>query len=477
MSSPFPFSLRLALAAALFSSTAFAQADYYVGDTLELPTFSSQDADHAVIAVNQYGDVVIANHSSIGAHTKQVEVNVLAPLGATGAAGFKLFSPLLVGDPSLDILQFGTDSCAKPDIEALSDDSFLVVWSRHESAQRVPSRLEVCRIVTRDGNGALLAQPTYISPQPGEGFVIDSSSNAGQAGFMPDIAAFGDSHPSMAYVVFAHETLNQVRPTNTYREYDIRCIKVDWMATVQTPTIGNVLTLDTEIAMDNINTFPYSGGLVLPDAVIDDGDNLVVAYEEYLVEPHLGQLGSNKGSIKLQRYSYSPFSLLNEVELSGYYASRHQRRPMIASSPADSENKIIIGWNETDNDSSIIHRSHFKSITFNSNSAGFSSPVSLPWDESFGIEDDLVTVAMSGLTELLVSSRRFTNKFELTSSFKQTASPDQLMNISTRVNYPWRPAVSLFDFSSFSVCFTSFEGAATHNPNLYKIYLTIQKLQ
>ncbi|MFT7517442.1 MAG: hypothetical protein ACI84O_001234, partial [Myxococcota bacterium] len=142
--------LKLVAVLSSFCTHSYAlQADYYLGDTLELNTLGQSNADHAVIAVNRYGDVIVVNHTSLSGDAKAVEVNILAPIGSSPADGFKLFTTERLGDPTLDVYQLGRDSCTKPDAETLGDNSFLVVWSRNELSGNHPSRLEICRILTR----------------------------------------------------------------------------------------------------------------------------------------------------------------------------------------------------------------------------------------------------------------------------------------------------------------------------------------
>lgn len=457
-----------------FGASAFAcQADYYIGDTLELNTLGAQDADHAVIAVNDYGDVIVVNHTSIGTSVKAVEVNILAPLGTAATDGFKLFNTRRLGDPTLNVYQSGGDSCTKPDAEALGDNSFLVVWSRHEINGLHSSRLEVCRIFTRDNSGNLLAQPVISSPSVGIGFVIDDVSNAGDAGFMPDIAAYHGASQSEAYVVYAHEQSSTTLTIGTYRKYKVKCINVDWPSINSAPSLGYIKTLERDVPFDNFNTHPYSGGMLLPDAVIDDGENLVVAYEQYSLD-YINSVVT--GNIQLRRYSRAPFTLLDSVELSGSVSSRHQRRPMLATSDGDSSNNLLIAWKEISDDSSIPNQAHFRSITFNTFSPGHNSPVTIPWNSTIGIEDNLPYVAVSARTRALITAKKFSSTNKLASSLDFVGAPPVSDYVNTTVNFPWRPAVAILDYNNCSLGYVCFEGAAINSPNQYKIYLTIQKL-
>ncbi|MDP6963477.1 MAG: hypothetical protein QGF46_04850 [Planctomycetota bacterium] len=470
---PFLFSLGLLFCA---PTIVVAQADYFIGDTLELPTLANRDADHAVIAVNRYGDVVVANHTSVGMHSKAVEANVITPIGRSATDGFSLHNTILVGDPTLNIFSSGADSCTKPDVEALSDNSFVLVWSRHDLSLQENSRLETCRIFTRDLQGNLLNQPKVIRVQRGEGFVINDTSTSGEAGFMPDIAAFTDSVTNRSFVVYAHEQENRTLHSAQIREYEIRVNKIDWPMRYGAPDIGNTISLESGIPIDNYTASPYNGGLVLPDAVIDDFGHLVVVFEQYVIAPHLGHSGTPHGTIQMRRYLASPLSLLDSIEFQGYTPDAHSRRPMIATSDLDSSNDILLSYVDLGDNRDDLHRAHFKKIRFSTSASGHSAPLSLPWDESVGIQDDLPNVAKSGNAQMMISSRTFPNSFKLSS---MTSSPSSLISngrVQTQINYPWRPAAKIFDFNNFSVGYYAFEGANIYDPSQYKVYFKIQKL-
>ena len=462
----------------LLSLNASAQADYYVGETIELNTIGNQSADHAAIAVNRFGDVIVVNHTGVHATAKAVELNALAPLGDFKSSGFKLFNTRRLADPTLNIFGVGNDSCSKPDVESLGDGSFLVVWARHDLSGDQLSRIEVCKIITRNIYGSLLPQVQIITPRTGEGFVLDDTSKSGDAGFMPDIASYKGNSATKAIVVFAHEKSTFSSLTNTFRDYDLLGKKIQWPRGSSSPNLGPLVTLETNITFDNVNTSPYAGGLVLPDAVIDDAGALTIAYESYLISPHWLHFGPPKGSIQLRRYSQADLSLLDEVEFTGHGVERHQRRPMVATSNKDADNMLILGWNEVDASNSVVPRSHFRAITFNEITSGYSAPQVIPWDESFGNRDDLATVAMSAQASLIMTSRTLPNRKSLNGAFKSNQQPATTRDFAPQSDHPWRPAMAIHDLpDSRSICYISFEGPSNNNPSLDKIHLTIQRLR
>jgi hypothetical protein len=465
------------LVALLISLHASAQADYYVEDTLELDTVGSSEADHSIIAVNSFGDVIIVNHTTVGSHSKAVEVNILAPLGSSLADGFKLFNTELLGHPNIQVFGVGNDTCIKPDAEALGDGTFLAVWSRHDLSGTRTSQIEACKIITRDSSGNLLPQIQIIAPQPGEGVIIDNTAIPGEAGFMPDIAAFHNSGSTSAFVVFAHEDGMLRGSTNTFRDYSLIAKRIDWPRGSSSPSILSATTIETDIPFDNQNSMPYSGGMVLPDAVLDDGGNLTVVYESYLIAPHNWHFGPAIGSIQLRRYSQQSLALLDEIEFRGHHQNSHQRRPMIATSNDDARNLVSIGWNDFGISTVSSHRVHFRGVDFNTSTAGHNPPQVVPWDETFGIADDLANVAMSGQAKLIMVSRRLANSNLLMGRFKLPQQPVSYKDFAPANNHPWRPAMAIYDLpSSRSLSYLSYEGPSSSNPLLYSIYFTIQEL-
>jgi hypothetical protein len=463
-----------ALVPLLLSLNANAQADYYIGDTIELNTIGNQSADHAAIAVNHFGDVIIVNHTSVNSRKKAVELNALAPLGETRSSGYKRFNTRLLGDPTLNIFGVGNDSCSKPDVESMGDGSFLVVWSRHDLSGDQPSRVEACKISTRHIYGGLMPQVQILTTRTGEGILIDDTSNYGEAGFMPDIASYKGAGVSKAIVVFAHEQSVYTSSTKTFRDYDLVGKKIHWPLGSSSPTLWPLVTLETNIPVDNVNTSPYSGGLVLPDAVIDDTGALTIAYESYLISPHQWHFGPPRGSIQLRRYS-TDLSPLDEIEFNGHGLDRHQRRPMIATSDKDATNMLILGWNDLDANNDGNHRAHFRAITFQENSV---SNFVVPWDESFGGKDDMANVAMSGQSRLIMTTRTLPNRKSLNGAFKSTHLPTITKDFAPNSDRPWRPAMSIHDLpNSRSISYLSFEGPATSDPSISRIHLTIQRLR
>jgi hypothetical protein len=466
-----------ALVPLLICFSANAQADYYVGNTIELPSIGNGSADHAAIAVNHFGDTVIVNHTSASSTRKAVELNALAPLGVSHGDGFKLFNTRLLGDPTLNIFGVGNDHCTKPAVESLGDGSFLAVWSRHDLSGAQPSRIEICKISTRNIFGNLLPQVQILTTRTGEGILLDDTSISGDAGFMPDIASNKTAGSSKAIAIFAHEQSRYKSYTNTFRDYDLRAKKIHWPRTSSSPTLGPLVTLETNIPIDNVNTEAYAGGLVLPDAVIDDAGALIIVYESYLISPHNWHFGPSEGSIQLRRYSES-LSLFDEIEFQGHGTARHQRRPMIATSDKDATNAVTLAWNDIDDNVSLSHRAHFRSVTFTGNTAGHTTPMVIPWDESFGQKDDMVNVAMSKHAKLVMTTRTLLNRKALYGTFAQSSKPPVTNEFADNSPQPWRPAIAIHDLPDFrSLNYLCFEGPSASDSSIDRITLSIRLLR
>jgi hypothetical protein len=150
---------------------------------------------------------------------------------------------------------------------------------------------------------------------------------------------------------------------------------------------------------------------------------------------------------------------------------------MIATSDKDETNMLTLGWNDLDVNNSGAHRAHFRTVTFNENTSGHATPQVIAWDESFGNKDDLATVAMSGQSRLIMTTRTLTNRKSLNGAFKSKSLPTTTRDFVPSSDNPWRPAMSIHDLpDSRSLNYLSFEGPATSDPSLDRIHLTIQRL-
>ncbi|MHC4838908.1 MAG: hypothetical protein ACYTF3_12080, partial [Planctomycetota bacterium] len=184
----------LALAAAPIA----AQQTVGFGQTAELPTVATSGADHATIAANSYGDSFVAWHGKFASGFHVVEGALITYEAGTFTSGQG--TKWVLGDATLGIMGANGDTCTKPDVIAMPDDTFIVAWHRSERGGNTIARIEACRVTVRDGNGDLLPTPIVDEAQPGEGYVIDANIEKGDAGVMVDLVALDQDTVAAVYV-------------------------------------------------------------------------------------------------------------------------------------------------------------------------------------------------------------------------------------------------------------------------------------
>ncbi|KAA3604463.1 MAG: hypothetical protein DWQ01_21740 [Planctomycetota bacterium] len=319
----------------LLLAPALPQGTVGLDSCLELPNFATGDSDHAVVAFNDQGDAFVAWHSrreDLFGSPRQVEGAYLRYMGNdTWEIPDPQEDHFLIADPSLALVG-PIDNCRKPDVVAIGSD-FVVCWPRGSNYGSVIHQLEVVRLQVGASGPAVLDRPL-----PGMGYVVDSQVNNGEAGIMPDLATLDPA--GIAAVVYAHEE-NAAGP---YREYDLRMVELDFSGA--TPSFSNPLVLDDNFPMDasQVTGLP-GGGLVLPDAVVDDFGYLVVAHEEYVRKDHQNA-PRDIGAVVLQRFQKvgASMRMLEEVSFPGKAMDNRQRRPNVAASRHDGVNSVSLTW-------------------------------------------------------------------------------------------------------------------------------------
>lgn len=451
-----------------------AQQTFLTGETIQMPSLGGGAADHATVAINRFGDVVVANHADRG-NVKLVEAMAI---GSLGQDTFRTAPTILLGDPSLNLL--GQDTCRKPDVVALDDESFLIVWPRNDLQQIGGARLEGARIIMRDGNGALLTSPLVETAAPGEGHVFDPNLTSGNAGVMPDLVALGPAHPSSALAVYVHESYWSEIGEKTFREYDLRCVVIDWSFPSQSANfLDGPHVLRNQIPMDEDTTNPFIGGMVLPDVVLDDLGNLVICHEESLLAPHFGLSGPSKQRVVLERYrgiddamAWSPMESWPVTLGTG---THRPRRPMLSSSRDDLEDSVSLTWGE-------------QAITGLGNALGYkmlrlpSTSGDLTLRDAYWVadplhEDGMPVVADNGFMRTCFAIRNYPNRRDLLVSVTLNNGLSSIHRVDTPITYNWRPAASLISTTTpggqqRTYAAISFEGADVFDPNQYGIYFT-----
>jgi hypothetical protein len=468
--------LFLTLTALLLTSPLVgAQQTFAYGQDVALPTYGTRGADHATVAVNSFGDSFIAFHSMFASGRHMVEGMAVANLNGgqfqTGST-----SHFALGNQSLNLL--GEDSCIKPDVVSLPDDSFVVSWTRLDRSGVSPARIEMCRIVMRDAAGALLPAPQVIAPQAGVGYVIDGNFNATDSGGMIDLM---DLEDGTVAGVYAHQTNRVIDPVSgdTWRDYDLRIVRVDWNLNPSDPNFAAVpVALMSGIPFDNPGNRIPLGGQVLPDVVLDDNSHMVLAYEEFWLDGHGGIAGSNLGRIVVKRFSgFQTAAPMTEINTDFFTRdpARAQRRPNLSTSRFDTRNAVTLAWGHDE----IWYRAD-KIITREITYQGTSSTVrNLYWANSVLWEDTLPTTACgANATRFTIATREFVNQSAL---IVARSIQQDMLQIPTSIAFPLRPASALWESPNTSggidqSLFTTYEGANTRNAADFLIHLVVHQV-
>lgn len=459
-----------------------AQQTFTTGETVELPSMTMGAADHATLATNSFGDVFIANHADHASGGKLVEGTAIASLGNHT---YRTFPTVLLGDPALNLV--GSDTCRKPDVEALEDGSFVVVWPRNDRNQAIPGRLEAARIVLRDPNGVLLPIPEVQTAALGEGYLVDGNLRSGDAGIMPDLVWLGDQDPLGCAVVYVHEIATSFLPNKQFREYELRCTRIDWARSPQSPGfLDGPFVLASPIPMDNLIAAPYNGGLILPDVVLDDSEDLVVAFEEAIVGPHLGYSGVQQNRIRILRFesfaSANPLQPIDSVSLASPSSTHRPRRPNLSSSREDLSDSVSVAYG-LQGLQGAVSQVGYKTVDYLSGGiGGYLAPQNAFWVQDPQKADGLPSVANNGVVRSCFAVRQYSSERKLLASISRSNGLNTLSEIDTPILYPWRPAAKLMtlvtpgpnaDLSFAAICY---EGDDTLTPSTYRIFFTYRQL-
>ncbi len=454
---------------------AFGQRTLSYGDDQTLPTFTPKGADHATLAVNSYGDVFVAWQGTFGGNRHVIEGMVIKYVGndqwESGAANH-----LLLGDMSLHLL--GPDeTCPKPDVVEMPDGSFCIAWQRIDRTGIVPARLEVARVQVRDAQGQLLPNLIIDQQAAGTGYVVDPSITSGFAGIMVDLVNLEDG--SVA-AVYAHETMSTVNAQgDEYREYDLRCTRIDWN---QLPTsqgfASTPVVLTSGIAIDTVLAHPLNGGQVLPDVVLDDNSNLVVAYEQFWLDGHGGVNGTSRGEIFVRRYAgfnaANPLIELDAVSLTNN-PRRHQRRPNVATSRADHRNSVSVTWVDDEVSPLKTNTIHSREVVFDN--PGGPTVETLFWGNNILREDTHAAIAHGPQRQRYTFGVRFFPSAAQILVGRTTQT--DMTTFPVAVRYAKRPAVSLVEFPAASgryKLFASYEGDNLNNPEAYQVHFVVVRV-
>lgn len=470
----------LALAGLELAGAFLAPQQIGYGEHRQLPSFQSP-ADHATLDSNRYGDVVVTFHAG-DFNARSVEALVIQAV-APGLWDSQASTHYLLGDASLNVYGAGDDSCTKPAVTALDDDSFVIVWPRQSTGQPGLGRLECARIQVRDPAGALLAAPVLETLAIGEGFIVDPLVPAGDAGLMPDIISLPGA---AAVAVYASEDwVGSGSSGETYREYSLRLARMEWSAGGGSGSfVQGPWPIATSIPMDNSWWDPYFGGIILPEMVADDLGNLVVVWEDYLLVGHPGYSGTtHRGRIQVRRLeamnSALPLRMLDEFTFtSSQQPALHQRRPSLSTTSADAGNDVLLGWLEErgfpDTDRVEVRRLHFPS----SMDVGLGYFTDGYWIADLTRDESHATSGMLPGREIVLANRHYWRKRPVIAS---DSSLGRSLQLRMAVTWSLRPAVRMIALpdgagGAQDTMFMTYEGANVDDRDLYQVYFVAYRL-
>lgn len=470
--------LPLLLALGLLSTTASAQ-QIRPGQTVQMIKSGSGPADHATVAVNQYGDVVVAYHTRVSTGQRLVEAQVLRNLGA-GTWASNRAHHLILGDPALSLYGPQRDNCTKPDVVALEDGSFVVAWPRTDLQDKQVGQLEVARVEIRNAGGLLLSQPALQVPGAGFGYVVDPLVVCGDAGVMPSLAAV---HNGDAVVVYATQDSRTVAGNgDIWRDYSLRALSMDWSVGPTNPGFSTgPFNLVSGIPMDSDFWNIFTGGMVLPDVVTDDSGHLVVAWEQYSLQGRTGYAGNDRGEVGVARFAgFSASSPLLPMDLeyfSSFFSELQQRRPMLSASRTDAANVVLLAWADLNRLPFASDDTRFKEILY-ATTAGQSSSSDRFWSNDPGLDEGHPSPSQTGLHQRCFATRAYPSSRVILGSVHASQST---FPVPSPITYPERVAVEVFETATpagipLSILFIAYEGSNYNDPDLYHTYLGVFKL-
>ncbi len=353
------YHLLAALTAPLLFGASLGAQSMDLGETRQLPMLGVS-GDHAIVAVNNRGDLFVAWQSSPtnGASMRQVEGVFLRKSAGNSWLFPTTQEVLLLGDPSLNVM--GSDTCPKPFVIGLDED-FIVGWLRVDRNTQT-TRVEMVKIVA-PASGPV----TVDSPAPGRGYVVSGDYDSGNSGKTLAMCRrqydpFAPGAPMEEAVYFV--TVKSIADSGDLHDYRLRGWTADFSIGSGAPMIRGPFTLVDTVWVDSSTNF--GRGRIPPTIQENDDGDLILAYEEFHDPSRSAGMTSHEGRIRVQRFYPSIFGLQGDAELvfEGNHLERHQRRPNLDTSPNDDNDVLTLSWVELDHDGAngIVHQ---KAIWFN----------------------------------------------------------------------------------------------------------------
>jgi len=439
---------------------------------------STRQADHAVVAMNDERDILIAYQTVRGdisntgtgrnpfhESLRQVEIAFLDYDSQSGE--WTLEDRVLVGSTDFNPLPSPyQDSvrCERPDVIAVGN-RFFVVWTRrYDRAQtgqaEEPAILE-CAWVEWTGS----ALQIYNNSQSvGLGVPLDDDYKIRECAGVPDAVVLHPGDPNgsppilpTVGVVYPHQTdfgdaPNGGNPDNT-RLCELRLVVVSLNSSNQIPAPDSPFTLVSSIDFDG-PTAPQgqeSAGLILPDCARALPDPTTGAYRFWLAyEEQFGLInGVPDGRIRLGllEQTATGWGVLDTHTFGASSSPYARRRPNISSFPegANGDDLVSIAFsktNTTGNDDVV-----YEEWQYDADEGLFKIPFEVGHVFENDGDDHTRPIPLHGRTTPFVR-RLFVERNEATSQILDydTESDDVTVRTSTTVELG-RPAVSYWDGS------------------------------
>lgn len=415
-----------------------AQSTIGVQEPVVLPVISPGEADHATLAINDQGDVLVVWHSQTkvaGVPCRQVE-GVLLPY----QGGLQWEVPagsgvLLLGDPALALVDT-VDTCTKPDVVSVGTN-FMVTWPRGQAVGSGPDRLEVVMVEVLPGGIA-----SVLAPSPGEGYVADSNFEKGSGGGMPDLARVGANTGALdrALIAYGHESFAS---GGGEFEFDLRLVHVDFSA--GSPVFDGPHDLVTAVPVDDFPNGGPGGGKLVPDIVEHKNKRYVVAYESYFRAGHQGAV-TKEGWMNVMNFQFqtgSGITHLDDARYNAFDPSHRQRRPNLATSLVDGDDgSVSLSWMEFPDGGVGDVNSWHAELNF----SGGITIQDLAYPNKPGRDDIHPTVLHADGLRLCFASSEESGSYRMRSWVPGVTS--ELFELPLMGTDPWRAATDLLDLGT-----------------------------
>jgi len=322
---------------------------------------SNREADHATVAMNSIGDVVVAYHTArgdfAGPDLKQVEIAFFEYDSVADnwtflerkLVGSTIYSPLVTSFFQTRV------KCERPDVIAVGD-KFFVVWTRRydkstTGAEDEPAILE-CAWVEKIGG---VVDVQGVPNNPGLGFNLDIHEVSGpnpvpfeirECAGVPDAVVLNDSsgNPTVG-VAYPAQTLFVPNGTASgQRKADMRFVTCSINASGITSTPPEVLRTDLPFNGTTSLNPGGSAGLYLPDLAASPDENAFWLTYEFQKACSPPPNCIPLGRVRLEYWKYIAGSGWEELAGRTFTSATPmtRRRPMVSSYPSGAAGDIKV---------------------------------------------------------------------------------------------------------------------------------------